>query len=509
MPRDDDEPERPGVGSVVRAALLGVGISALGACAVTVPDYALGSGGSGGASTGSASHGTGGSATSTTGSGSSVTATASNGPGGTASSTASAGTGGAGGNGGDASSSSVASSASSSNGASSAVASSASSSSSASSGASSGSGGASPCVAEISASYSHTCARKVDGTLWCWGDNTAGQIGDGTTTSPRATPVQITALGSSVAQVATTRDRTCARKTDGTLWCWGRNTYGEIGDGSTGGIKSAPTRVVALGSDVAEVSTGASATCARKTDGTVWCWGNNSAGTLGDGTTVSPKPNPTQAVALGNTVSHVSVSSTGCAIKADGTLWCWGYNVFGQLGDGTMVSPRPTPAQVVALGNTVAEVVTADNQVCARKTDGTAWCWGYNGVGQLGDGTTTTPRPTPEQVAPLGTSVTQIASGYDHSCAIKTDASLWCWGSNVQGQLGNADPTSTPYPLPLQASAVFPHAIIGVATGSSHTCALEGDGTVWCFGDDSYGELGDGPVVATMATPVKAALTCP
>ena len=142
-------------------------------------------------------------------------------------------------------------------------------------------------VAEVAAGGGlHMCARKTDGTLWCWGYNLAGQLGDGTT-SVGFSPVQVAALGTSVAEVAASGSHTCARKTDGTLWCWGDNSNGQLGDG-TKTNSSSPMQVVAAGTNLAEVTAGGSYTCARKTDGTLWCWGDNNNGQLGDGTTLSP-----------------------------------------------------------------------------------------------------------------------------------------------------------------------------------------------------------------------------
>jgi alpha-tubulin suppressor-like RCC1 family protein len=240
------------------------------------------------------------------------------------------------------------------------------------------------CAVELAAGARHTCARKADGTLWCWGQ---AWLADGTT---QLSPVHVSALGTSVVQVATGSDTTCARKADGTLWCWGGNSQGQVGDGTTTGTPS-PVQVTALGMSVAEVAVGWYSSFARKGDGTLWLWGSNQYGLLGNGTTCSPfpcgEPLPVQVTALGASVVEIETGGGhACARKGGGTLWCWGQNSEGELGDGTTVE-KLLPVQVTTLGTTVVEVAAAISHVCARKEDGTLWCWGRNLGAQLGDGT--------------------------------------------------------------------------------------------------------------------------
>ncbi|MBI4700423.1 MAG: hypothetical protein HY744_04520 [Deltaproteobacteria bacterium] len=222
-------------------------------------------------------------------------------------------------------------------------------------------------------------------------------------------------LGAGVVQVAANRDdgcsevHTCARKADGTLWCWGSNEKGQLGDGTTKGqdcngwpCKPSPQQVPALGTSVVEVSAGEGHTCARTGSQKLWCWGNNAGGQLGSGT-VLPELSPVPVTALGASVVEVSAGyNHTCARKGDGTLWCWGSNGSGQLGDGTTKGQdcsgwcNALPVQVTALGTAVVEVSAGYNHTCARKQSGTVWCWGKNQLGQLGDGTTID-RPTPVQ----------------------------------------------------------------------------------------------------------------
>jgi alpha-tubulin suppressor-like RCC1 family protein len=219
-------------------------------------------------------------------------------------------------------------------------------------------------VVEVSGS----CARKADGTLWCWGRNEFGQVGDGTTQS-RLSAVQVATLGAGVAQVAASRNHVCARKTDGTLWCWG--AHGTVGDGSFQD-RLLPVQVPALGADVAQIWAGSHLTYALKMDGTLWCWGS---GSFGDGVLDRFRSGPVQVTTLGAGVTEISGGggAVNCARKMDSTLWCWGANGWGEVGDGTTEN-RATPVQVTTLGAAVSQVSASNKgMTCARKTDGTAW----------------------------------------------------------------------------------------------------------------------------------------
>jgi alpha-tubulin suppressor-like RCC1 family protein len=351
-------------------------------------------------------------------------------------------------------------------------------------------------VVEVAVGGLHTCARKSDGTLWCWGSDVFGQIGDGSTTSPKSM-VQVASLGSSVAQVAAGANHTCARKTDGTLWCWGSNGSGQLGDGTTT-QRTTPVQVTSLGTSVASVAAGAAHTCARKTDGTLWCWGLNSLGQIGDNGTTQ-RLLPVQVTTLGTAVAEASLGYYhSCARKTDGTLWCWGYNAYGQLGDGTAIQ-RKAPVQVTALGAVVAQVSVGNWHSCARRTDGTLYCWGFNYGGQVGDGTLTQ-RNSPTALSTFGASVAQVGAGGDHTCAVKTDGTTWCWGANGAYQIG--DGTNVQRPLPVQVTLLGTGGV-AVATGGSASCARKSDSTLWCWGDDSAGMIGFGYPLPFVAVPAR------
>lgn len=348
-----------------------------------------------------------------------------------------------------------------------------------------------PCVPAV-VEVSGTCARKADGTLWCWGHNKGGQVGDGTA-EERISPVQVGALGNGTAQVSATGDHVCARKTDGTLWCWGANMYGaSTGTTSAPSFVRSPVQVAALGTSVADVAVAASRTCVRKTDDTLWCWGGGSTGAIGDGTEMD-RFSPVQITALGTDVTEVSMSDYHtCARKADSTVWCWGENQYGELGEPTPPYKETLPVQVVAIGGNVAEVAAGPGYSCARKVDGTLWCWG---TGWLGDGAFHMGGP-PVQVATLGASVASISASY-HTCARKTDNTLWCWRYNTYGELGDGTTENRLWPVQVAAlgASVAQVSVGDFAPAPSRliTCVRKTDGTVWCWGRND-GSVGDGTV---------------
>lgn len=356
------------------------------------------------------------------------------------------------------------------------------------------------CLTQIALGGDHTCARRVDGTLWCWGSNQDGQLGDGTTLD-KHTPVQITALGSAVAEVRAGEHFTCARKLDGTVWCWGWNVAGQLGDGTTED-KHSPVQVKSLG-DTDAIALGVHHACARKAQGTLWCWGQNLSGQVGDGTNTN-KGTPVQVSALGTSVAEVSLGALhSCARRTDGTLWCWGANGEGQLGDGTSVDSM-VPVPVTAFATSCAEVSLGGDHSCARRTGGSLWCWGWNLRGQLGDCTTAS-KSVPVQVVAVGSAVAEVAAGKFHGCARKTDGTLWCWGWNDSGQLG--DGTTVQKNMPFQVVALG-GAVAGSEAGARHSCAFKADATLWCWGGNDSGQLGDGTTTDKLV-PVQIGVPCP
>ncbi|MCX6381660.1 MAG: Ig-like domain repeat protein [Armatimonadetes bacterium] len=324
-----------------------------------------------------------------------------------------------------------------------------------------------------------------------WGANYLGHLGDGTTTDRNA-PITVSGL-TGITQVQGGEAGSLVLKSDGTVWAWGWNGYGQVGDG-TNTDRHTPVQVSGL-TGVTQVAGTGLHSLALKSDGTVWAWGYNALGQLGDGTTDNANT-PVQVSGLTGITQIAGGSNHSLALKSDGTVWAWGYNGSGQLGNGT-TDDAATPVQVSGLTG-VTQVAASGEYNLALKSDGTVRAWGNNGAGQLGDGTNTQ-RRAPVQVSGL-TGVTQIAGGGNHSLALKSDGAVWAWGNNLYGQLGDGTSNNVSN-TPLQVSGLT--GITQVAGGYFHSLAVKSDGAVWAWGrNDDHGQLGDG-TNTNRTTPVQ------
>jgi alpha-tubulin suppressor-like RCC1 family protein len=273
-----------------------------------------------------------------------------------------------------------------------------------------------------------------------------------------------------------------------TLFTWGYSGYGRLGNNNITNISN-PIQTIALGTNWKQVTCGYTNTAAIKTDGTLWGFGYNIYGQLGDNT-ITNKSSPVQTVAFGINWKQVSCGYTNtAAIKTDGTLWVFGYNIYGQLGDNTRTN-RSSPVQTVAFGTNWKQVACGYTSTVAIKTDGTLWTWGYNGYGQLGDNTIIN-RSSPVQTVAGGTNWKQVASGYLTTAAIKTDGTLWVWGKGIYGQLGDNAIVSRSSPVQTIAYGTNWKQVVC----SNHTAAIKTDGTLWTWGFNSYGQLGDNTII--------------
>ncbi|WP_274651185.1 RCC1 domain-containing protein [Paenibacillus humicola] len=331
-------------------------------------------------------------------------------------------------------------------------------------------------VQQVEGGGEHTLSLQSDGSVWAWGQNWYGQLGDGST-KDRVTPAQAVSV-TNATYLAAGYSHSLALKRDGTVWAWGENYNGQLGDGSTIN-RAAPVQVQRLGS-VAAISAGTWYSLALRRDGTVWAWGINNWSQLGDGSRTD-RHTPVQVKDsfhdnLHSVVAIASGDSHNLALKQDGTVWAWGFNSRGQIGVGPLWQPSK-PVQVPRLQSVIA-IAAKGSHSLALRNDGTVWAWGDNLPNDDKGGFTT---DSPVQVQGLD-SVTAIASGESHNLALKADGTVWEWGAQL-GADGRIDP-------PVQVQGL--RSVTAIAAGSRHYLAVTSDGTLWAWGDNSYGQLGDG-----------------
>lgn len=395
-------------------------------------------------------------------------------------------------------------------------------------------------ITSIAAGQAHGLARKSDGTVWAWGLNTSGQLGNNTTTQQNS-PVQVlTGTGplTGVASVAAGHAHSLALKLDGTVLAWGYNLYGAVGDNTTTQrLVATPTHGL---SGVISVAGGGNHSLALKSDGTVWSWGYNFNGQLGDGT-LTERRTPVQMTGVANIrcitargsrsiamrndgkifsvgddsygafgsgsaghtwtpalvpgLANLKAVSAGMfsslALEADGTLWAFGQNAYGQLGINSVANAH-IPAVTLVLTD-VRGMSAGSYHAAAVKTDGTVWGWGFNTSGQVGDGTTTQ-RNQPVQVSSLGAPLANaiaVAAGANHSAALKNDGTVWAWGANNHGQLGDGTTTNRSTAVQVLTASGPLTGVVAIETGAMHTVALKNDGSVWAWGRNSTGQLGN------------------
>jgi alpha-tubulin suppressor-like RCC1 family protein len=376
-------------------------------------------------------------------------------------------------------------------------------------------------IVAITAGNAHTCAVLGDGTAKCWGLNTDGQLGIGnaqprvglpepvgTSGNPLRNVVAISTGGTRCFvdasfqnrgdfQCAGNFDHTCALLADGSVTCWGSNQSGELGSEVSPGSFSPVTVTGGGGSFTArDVAAGRNHTCAVRANGTVSCWGSNSSGQIGLGTIGGNRPTPFTIPNLPNAVGVATGEAHTCALLADGTVKCWGLNTTGQLGDGTLLN-RPAPVPVNGVTNAIAIAAggaLGSSHTCALLADGTAKCWGANGSGQLGTGNTIQ-SSLPITVSGLSNAVS-IAVGETHTCALVAVGVPFCWGFNGSGQLGDGTLSSQNLPKLVSLDNA-----VAIAGGNVHTCALRADGSTWCWGGNLLGQLGINSIVSPQRLP--------
>jgi Raf kinase inhibitor-like YbhB/YbcL family protein len=309
-------------------------------------------------------------------------------------------------------------------------------------------------VSSISAGDTFSCIVTTTGAVKCWGRNDTGQLGNGNTTN-QATPVTVTNLTSGITSATAGANHACALKSDKTVVCWGNNTYGQIGNAASGGNVLTATAVSSL-TGVSQIAAGATHTCALiEATGAVKCWGRNQYGQLGDNSITTA----TSPVSVSGLTSGVAELSGGqfytCARLAAGGVKCWGRNDYGQLGTGSFTDSL-VPVSTTALPAAATKLAVGDRHTCALLNDGAIMCWGSNGAGQLGNGSTQTSQTTSVAVTSVPTGVTAVAAGLDYTCALTSSGGIWCWGTGTSGQLGNNNTSNQWRPVPVALGAFTP-----------------------------------------------------
>lgn len=341
-----------------------------------------------------------------------------------------------------------------------------------------------PALISLAAGEGTTCAVLDDGTARCWGDNRAGQLGDGTTTSS-ARPIVVSGVTDAI-EISAGYELACALRAGGTVVCWGAGENGKLGSGST---ESSPTPVPVVGLDhVTSIHAGYSTACALRDDGTVWCWGRG--GELGRTSLMGSAvpvlvPGLTSVRALA-AAGHggTSIASHTCGARTGGTAFCWGLNDDGQNGIGNQ-DPTRTPSDVLALTGVTA-IASGMTHACAVGTGGVS-CWGA--ARRLGDGSVER-RFVPGPVAGA-LDVVALGAGFGHTCALTRGRDVWCWGEAGSGQIGDGAPITVGDARlePAQADVAD---VVLLAVGASHTCVHTADRVTSCWGTNLHGEAGSG-----------------
>lgn len=341
-----------------------------------------------------------------------------------------------------------------------------------------------------------SCGIKSDDSLWCWGANSDGQVGNGNKTNQQS-PVAI-AAGTTWSYVAGSYNANCGIKTDGQLLCWGNNYSHNLGQGNPFKDFSAP-QPVAGGNQWNKITVGDEHSCGIKADGTGWCMGTDSDGQLGNGVGVTGSKFVPDPMAGGGTWLDMSAGAYHtCGIKSDNTGWCWGAGWdTGMTGDGTGQTAR-APVQLDDGGATWLQITSGNLHSCGIQSDGSAWCWGGGWNGELGNGANN------DEFSPVpvsgGYTWKQLSGGAGYTCGIKSDDTAWCWGANGLGELGDNTYTDSNVPVQVAGGGTWKF----IAAGYDQTCGIKSDETVWCWGEDNVGQLGNGPgITGNQGLPVQ------
>ncbi len=375
---------------------------------------------------------------------------------------------------------------------------------------------------------SHTCAIDNEGKAYCWGDGRSGQLGDGTEwtviSEDRFLPVEVNVdgvlKGKKLVSIAVGDEFSCSLDSDGSAYCWGDGENGQFGNGVER-YSSVPVMVekngVLKGKKLISIATGDSHTCTVDSEGKAYCWGYNAGGQLGYGfgwdSSFLPLSVDDSALKNKEFLEIDAGIVHTCALDSENKVYCWGYNYYGQLGNGSAAiedesydlpedayisfSPSEVDASGKLNGKKIVSINTGDYHTCVIDSDGAAYCWGCNEYGQLGNGGSADHYTLPESVVTTGAingrELVSISAGVNHTCAVDKEGSVYCWGENSNGQLGDGTRSESRIPVKVDESGVMNgRELISVSAGGFHSCAVDEEGSVYCWGNNNYGQLGDG-----------------
>ncbi|MEU4623987.1 fibronectin type III domain-containing protein [Actinoplanes sp. NPDC023801] len=346
-------------------------------------------------------------------------------------------------------------------------------------------------VVQLAAGYGHTCGVGSDSRTFCWGRGAEGQLGNDRTTY-RSAPVAVTApAGVSFTQLTAGQSYTCGVGSDTRTYCWGSNDSGQLGDGGTAN-RSVPAAVdTPAGVGLTQLTSGDRHTCGLGSDSRTYCWGLGTDGQLGDGGTANRSAPVAVSTPAGVRLTQLDArNSHTCGMGSDSTVYCWGYNGNGQLGDGSFTN-RSTPVPVnTPPGVSFTQFAVGGYHTCGLGSDTKAYCWGLGETGQAGNGGTANRSSMAAVTTPSGVSFTQLTAGSNHTCALGSDTRIYCWGYNRYGQVGDGSATDRLIPVPVDTPPGV--SLTRLAHGWHHTCGLGSDTRTYCWGLNETSQLGDG-----------------
>ena len=352
---------------------------------------------------------------------------------------------------------------------------------------------------KITAGEGHACVRTHAGDVYCWGENSLGQLGDGTLVT-RAKPAKVTGIPPAITIAAGTH-HTCILGADQSVWCWGGNSQGELAQGKRGDPVPTPIQVQGLTAPPGTLSNapigiaaGGFHTCTFDNAGTVHCWGANTLGESG-ASNAAYVVSPQVVQGLGVVTAMAAGFQHTCAVEQAGNVKCWGYNNDGQLGNNNSGGREILPVDVIGVTDAVS-LACGDDHSCAIMKDGTMKCWGDGGSGELGQGR---PQLSEIPVSVVGmTDARQVGAGKEHTCVVTNAHTVSCFGSGLAGQLGiGTMPFFQPIPTNVQVTDGR-----SIATGDDFSCVAHSNHGVTCWGGNSYGQLGTGTISDGGVTPL-------